>query len=101
LFFTKSIAKISKDFFLVYSGNTFFKLYKTSAKKQAELFANPELDKANITTGLPVWQGTAVGIDISMDIDQDFQDLLEKIRDAYHLDVKRANKEKYRKPKFL
>jgi hypothetical protein len=35
-----------------------------------------------------------------MDINQDFQDLLSMIRDAYHLDVKRANKDKYRKPKF-
>ena len=50
---------------------------------------------------LPYWQGTAVGIDISMDINEDFQDLLEMIRHAYHLDVKRARKNKYRKAKFI
>lgn len=102
LFFTKSIAKVSRDFFLIYSGNSFFKLHKTNAKKNVELYANPKLDKANFKNGgLPFWQGTAVGIDISMDINQDFQDLLSMIRNAYHLDVKRANKEKYRKPKFI
>jgi anti-sigma regulatory factor (Ser/Thr protein kinase) len=101
LFFTKSIAKVSRDFFLIYSGNSFFKLHKTNIKNQVELFANPNLDRANFKDGLPIWQGTAVGIDISMDLNQDFQSLLEMIRNAYHLDVKRANKDKYRKPKFI
>jgi len=102
LFFTKSIAKVSRDFFLIYSGNSFFKLHKTNSNINVELFANPRLDRANLKSdGLPNWRGTAVGIDISMDINQDFQDLLGMIRNAYHLDVKRANKEKYRKPKFV
>jgi anti-sigma regulatory factor (Ser/Thr protein kinase) len=102
LFFTKSIAKVSRDFFLIYSGKSFFKLHKTSNKENVHLFANPQLDKSNFKSGgLPYWKGTAVGIDISMDINQDFQDLLSMIRDAYHLDVKRANKDKYRKPKFI
>jgi anti-sigma regulatory factor (Ser/Thr protein kinase) len=101
LFFTKSIAKVSRDFFLIYSGNTFFKLLKTNPNNDVELFADPKLDKANFkSTQLPVWNGTAVGIDISMDVNQDFDDLLSMIRNAYHLDVKQ-NKDKYRKPKFL
>ncbi|MBL7694953.1 MAG: ATP-binding protein [Ferruginibacter sp.] len=101
LFFTKSIAKVSRDFFLLYSGNSFFKLHKTSGNKRVQLYPNPLDDKSNFRDGLPFWKGTAVGIDISMDINQDFQDLLEMIRDAYQLDVKRQNKIKYKKPKFL
>jgi anti-sigma regulatory factor (Ser/Thr protein kinase) len=102
LFFTKSIAKVSRDFFLLYSGESFFKLLKTNHKKDIELFANPKSDRANFKIGgLPFWQGTAVGIDISMDINQDFQELLTLIRNAYHLDVKRANKDRYRKPTFI
>lgn len=101
LFFTKSIAKVSRDFFLIYSGNSFFKLHKTNSKKEVELFAQPRLDKANFKSDLPNWQGTAVGIDISMDLNQDFQSLLGMIRKAYSLDVKRANRDNYRKPKFL
>ena len=101
LFFTKSIAKVSRDFFLIYSGDSFYKLFKTNSQKRVQLYANPLQDRANFRNGLPFWQGTAVGIDISMDVNQDFQDLLEMIRDAYQLDVKRANKVKYKKPKFL
>jgi anti-sigma regulatory factor (Ser/Thr protein kinase) len=100
LFFTKSIAKVSKDFFLFYSGDTLYKLLKTSNNQDVELYANPYGDKHTLKNDLPFWQGTAVGIDISLDINQDFTDLLEMIRDAYQLDVKKENKEKYRKPKF-
>lgn len=101
LFFTKSIAKVSRDFFIIYSGDSFFKLFKTSPKRPVKLYASPHEDRANFQEGLPFWQGTCVGIDISMDINQDFQDLLEMIRNAYHLNVKRDNKERYRKPKFI
>ncbi len=100
LFFTKSIAKVSKDFFLIYSGDTFYKLLKTGENSDVRLFANPLDDKHNLKEQLPFWQGACVGIDISLDINQDFADLLEMIRAAYQLDVKIANKEKYRKPKF-
>ncbi len=68
LFFTKSIAKVSRDFFIVYSGDTFFKLKKTNAQKTVKLYADPEQDSSTIKNGLPNWKGTAVGIDISMDI---------------------------------
>lgn len=101
LFFTKSIAKISRDYFLIYSGDSFFKLQKTKQDNEVQLFANPLLDKQNFTDELPIWKGTAVGIDISMDVNQDFQDLLEMIGEAYKLDVKKANKDKYRKPTFI
>ncbi len=101
LFFTKSIAKVSRDFFLLYSGDSFFKLRKTPSSKPVELFANPIYDTQTTQSKLPYWKGTSVGIDISLDINQDFEDLLEMIRNAYHLDVKRANKEKYKKPKFV
>lgn len=101
LFFTKSIAKVSRDFFLIYSGSAFFKLLKTKPEYYVQLFADPKLDRANFKNeGLETWKGTAVGIDISLDVNQDFDDLLEQIRNAYHLDVKKANKAKYKKPRF-
>lgn len=101
LFFTKSIAKVSRDFFLIYSGDTFYKLLKTDAKKDVKLYPDPLNDKANFKAELPFWQGTAVGLDISMDVNQDFDDLLLMIRDAYELDTKRAKNAKYKKPNFI
>ncbi len=101
LFFTKSIAKVSRDFFFIYSGNSFYKLLKTSDDSKVRLNPDPNRDRATFRNDLPYWQGTAVGIDISMDLNQDFQDLLELIRDAYQLDVKQAQKTKYKKAKFI
>jgi anti-sigma regulatory factor (Ser/Thr protein kinase) len=101
LFFTKSIATVSRDFFLIYSGDSFYKLRKVrSGSAINNLNPNPDNDPNTIREGIPFWQGTAVGIDISLDINQDFNNLLQLIHSAYNLDVKRANKEKYKKPKF-
>jgi anti-sigma regulatory factor (Ser/Thr protein kinase) len=101
LFFTKSIAKVSRDFFLVYSGASFFKLYKTPKTEYVNLYADPLWDRGAFKKNLPHWQGTAVGIDISLDLNQDFEKLLESIRNAYHLNLKKANRDKYKKPKFI
>lgn len=101
LFFTKSIAKVSRDFFILYSGNSYFKLHKTNANKDVRLYPDPITDKSKFIEDAPFWKGTAVGIDISMDINQDFQDLLEMIRDAYQLDVVRIKNLRYKKPKFI
>lgn len=102
LFFTKSIAKVSRDFFILYSGNSLFKLLKTKPEYYVQLYPDPKLDRARFKNGnIPRWNGTAVGIDISLDVNQDFDNLLSLIRDAYQLDVKRAKKGKYKKPKFI
>ncbi len=100
LFFTKSIAKVSRDFFIVYSGDSFFKLHKTNTNNRVRLFADPSSDRSKFVEGAPFWKGTAVGIDISMEVNQDFQDLLEMIRKTYHLEVKMAKRTKYKNPKF-
>lgn len=101
LFFTKSIAKVSRDFFILYSGNSYFKLHKTNPNKPVQLFPDPVQDKSKFIKNAPFWNGTAVGIDISMDINQDFQDLLEMIRDAYQLDVIKERSIQYKKAKFI
>lgn len=101
LFFTKSIAKVSRDFFLIYSGTSFFKLLRTKPEYHVQLFADPKFDRGTLKSNLENWQGTAVGIDISLNVNRDFDDLLVMIRDAYHLDVRKKNKEKYKKARFL
>lgn len=101
LFFTKSIAKVSRGFFIIYSGNTYYKLLKTKKGDNVRLYADPNSDRHTLNSSAPIWNGTAVGIDISLDMNQEFEELLEKIRDAYHHDVKRAKKEKYKKPRFI
>ena len=100
LFFTKSIAKISRQFFLIYSGKSMFKLLKTKEDKKPVLFARPTDDRSTRKVNLPHWEGTAVGLDISLSKDENFQGLLNAIYAVYKLDKKEKKKEKYKKPIF-
>lgn len=99
LFFTKSIAKINKDFFVIYSGKTMYKLLKRTGEK-IKLYADPFQDRHSIRDDLPYWQGTVVGIDISLNQHDDFVMLLDMIREIYSKAIRERKKQKY-KPKFL
>jgi len=102
LFFTRNIAKESRNFFLIHSGNTYFKqrTKDTSSIGQLELFSDPFLDPCTVKDTAPNWKGTLVGIDISAEGGTDFSRLLDEIRTAYSMDVKNRKKQRYKKPKF-
>jgi len=101
LFFIKSIAKINRDFFLLYSGSTMYKLLKTPQSKSAKLFASPLEDRHSFVDQLPYWQGTVVGIDVSLEQTQSFESLLDLIRGVYRLDIKERGKEKFKQARFI
>jgi len=97
LYFTKSIAALSRNYFLIYSGDALFKLLR----RESELHGDPREDAHTITTGLPAWSGTVVGIDISVTGGRHFAELLDEIRQSYTLGVKTKRKAYYRKIRFV
>lgn len=101
LFFTKSIAALSRNFFAIYSGNALYKLLRAREGPDPELHANPEDDRHNFTDDLPHWKGTVVGINISVREGEAFADLLSQIREAYDIDVKSAKKQFHKKIRFV
>ncbi len=102
LFFIKSIAQINREFFMIYSGNALYKLLKSSSdKKHIILHGDPFLDRHSKGEDYPCWQGTVVGIDISLSKTEAFSTLLDMIRDVYIKTIKERRKEKYRKPRFI
>ncbi|MBW3019444.1 ATP-binding protein [Candidatus Woesearchaeota archaeon] len=98
LFFIKSIAKVNRDFFVIYSGNAMYKLLKS---KTIRLYADPFQDRHSEEDNLPYWKGTIVGIDISLNTTQEFSELLDLIRDIYVKTVRERRKKQYRRPKFI
>ena len=100
-FFTKSIAKVSNNFFILYSGNALYRLKKDKEFNDTNLNANPLEDNCSLKNNQNYWQGTVVGFDISLNSEKEFQDLLKKIRDIYALDIKVKKKATYKKPKFI
>ncbi|MDP4007767.1 MAG: ATP-binding protein [Candidatus Peregrinibacteria bacterium] len=100
LFFIKSIATVNQDFFVIYSGKAMYKLLKRKGKRIA-LHADPFNDRHSKRNDLPCWQGTAVGIDLSLDTTQEFSLLLKLINQTYNEAIRERKKAKYKKPQFI
>ncbi|MBU0536112.1 MAG: ATP-binding protein [Nanoarchaeota archaeon] len=100
LFFIKSIAKVNRDFFVIYSGNALYKLLKSSPET-IKLYADPFRDRHSKDEKLPYWQGTIVGVDISLNATKKFSILLDLIRDIYIKALKERRKARYRRPRFI
>ncbi len=101
LFFIKSIAKINRDFFIIYSGNAMYKLLKSKPGKNVMLYADPFKDRHSKAENYPLWNGTIVGVDISLDATKEFTVLLDLIRDVYIKTVRERKKERYHKARFI
>ncbi len=101
LFFIKSLAKTSRDFFMIYSGKAMYKLLKNPKNKQIKLIADPLKDHYSSDNKLPYWKGTVVAIDLCLNETIDFKELLTSIRKVYSEGKKKLIKERYRKPKFI
>ena len=101
LFFVKSIAKANHDFFVLYSGNALYKLLKSQPNKSMRLHADPFGDNHSVETDCPYWQGTVVGIDISLAHNEEFASLLDMIRKTYSKAIQERKKEKYKRARFI
>lgn len=100
LFFTRNIAKASRSYFAIYSGDTLYKLQKWKGNR-LRLYADATSDAHTIYSDLPPWQGTAIGIDIGMEQTRSFTALLGLIRDVYSERTRNGKKRKYKKPQFV
>jgi anti-sigma regulatory factor (Ser/Thr protein kinase) len=100
LFFIKSIAVVNGDFFMIYSGKAMYKLLKRQ-KKKIILHADPSKDRHSQKEDLPFWQGTVVGIDISLDTNQEFSSFLSLLNETLKEAIKERKKARYKKPKFI
>ncbi len=100
LFFIKSIAASNNDFFVVYSGQALYKLLKRKGKR-TKLHADPFEDRHSTKSDLPHWEGTVVGIDLSLDATQEFTELLRQLNETLRTAIKERKKARYKKPQFI
>jgi len=92
---------VGRNFFMVYSGDALYKLLRTERNKPVRLYPDPDKDKHSEKENLPYWQGTVVGVDISLEQGTDFTTLLSLIRKAYLEGVKERKKLEYKKARFV
>lgn len=100
LFFIKSIASVNRDFFMIYSGTGFYKLLKKTPTASRRLKADPFTDRHTMSSDMPAWPGTLVGVDITLDQTEEFSLLLDAIRDTYGSAVRERRQELRKKPRF-
>lgn len=101
LFFTKSIASTNRDFFVIISGNAMYKLLKKSSSTGIELHADPDDDRHSERQDLKKWQGTVIGIDMSLSATSEFDTLLDYIRNVYAETVRERKRQRLKmQPKF-
>jgi anti-sigma regulatory factor (Ser/Thr protein kinase) len=102
LFFVKSLAKITRSYFVIYSGNSEYKL-----KKHPQRIINPRLNIDPFNDGhsslenISYFSGTLVGVDIVLNNTAEFDDLLERIRKVYGEAIRERKKRRCKEPKFV
>lgn len=101
LFLIKSIASVNRDHFMVYSGMGMYKLLTHKQDSKVKLHADPFADKHSKEEALPFWQGTAVGIDITLNQTQELSFLLDLVWQTYKQAIKERKKAKYKKARFV
>ena len=101
LFFIKSISSANRNFMVIYSGDSLYKLLKRRGTDLV-LHPNPFDDNHTKESGLPFWQGTVVGIDITLDSSIEFTQVMEFIRTAFADAIReRKRLRKYKQPRFI
>ena len=103
LFFIKSIAKISRNYFAIYSGTAEYTLLKhrKRIKGSPRLYGDPFRDSHSKTDDAPDFQGTLVAVDISLDETPELNSLLSAIGEVYDRSIRERKRKKYREPRFI
>jgi anti-sigma regulatory factor (Ser/Thr protein kinase) len=100
LFITKCIAQSTRNHFLIYSGDSYFKLRARPLSEDILFNANPEDDYATIKDSLPAFSGTVIGIDIHIEDTTAFNKLMKTISDSYRTSLNKMKKDYFKRIKF-
>lgn len=96
LFFMKAMATMARHHIVMVSGTSLMKLLSQPAGRRAEVRARLEDDRVTWRALSTPYDGTAVGIDITVEESVGFAQLLAEIGEVYHVNVKKSKKQRYR-----
>ncbi len=102
LFIVKNLSRITRSHFVIYSGKSLYKLLLYDKRtNKPRINANAFDDKHSLYENLPDFHGTLVGIDISLDDTNDFNEQMEYIKQSFTKALNDRRKINYRRVKFL
>lgn len=94
LYFVRSIAKAAGTQFAVYSGDACYKLSQKRRGESIVFKADPLEDRHNIYEKLPYWQGTVIAVEIGLENNKAFDEVLVAIRKTFYVNKKRIRKKR-------
>ena len=100
LFYVRSIAKTTRNYFLIYSGKAEYLLYKWDKRLKLRYTADPFKEEHFATNDAPDFPGTLVALDISLDDTPEFNELLHKISTTYDEAIRERRRRKFYTPNF-
>lgn len=102
LYIVKSIVKMTRNYFVVYSGDSAYKLHKYDkrVKHGPRLREDPFAEKCATYDGLPSFGGTLIGLDMTLTETERFSEILEKIKVSYSQAIKTRKERKYKQVRF-
>ena len=100
LFYVRSIAKTTRNYFLIYSGKAEYMLTKWDKRLKPRLIADPFEEEHTATDSAPDFPGTLVALDISLDNTPEFDELLHNISNIYDEAIRERRRRKFYTPNF-
>lgn len=101
LFAARGMAKLTRDYFVIYSGTGMYELMKGDKRARRRLKMDPMQDRHFATNDLVPFLGTLVAVDVSVDEVGDFQEMMNAVVRAYTLALSEAKESKIQYPKIV
>ena len=101
LFYIKSLAKMTRSYFVIYSGKGEYTLLKHDKRvNNPRLHANPDNDRHSEISDAPDFRGTLVAIDIALNDNAEFDKLLSNIGNVYDAAIRERKRARFKEPRF-
>ena len=102
LFIVKNLSKMTRNYFVLYSGEAAYKLlkYDKRVKGLPRVKSDPFEDRHSAYSGLPNFNGTLVGVDVALDDTETFNAIMETIKVSYSKSIRERKERKYKEIKF-
>lgn len=102
LFYVKSMAQITRNHFVIYSGKAEYTLLMSRPDlKKIVLHPNPMDDRCSYMDNAPDFGGTLVSLDLTMDETPEFTALIDMIGSVYDDAIRDRKRNAYREPRFI
>lgn len=102
LFYVRSIAKMARNYFLIYSGRGEYMLTKWDKRLNPKFVADPFDEEYTATDEAPDFKGTLVALDLSLDsATTEFDELLHNIGLVYDNAIRERKRRRFYTPNMI